>query len=102
MNPRLQDWFGVPGDSSIRGYLPGKEGFKAPPDWFALRRDGTRDEFMARMTSTGMIAHFVARVAAMNDGRTPASTTRAGNDCLRPPGGTHKASPMPRATPIAA
>ncbi len=64
MNPRMHQWFGVPADSSIRDYLPGKEVFKQHPEWFALRRDGTRDEHMACMTSTGMIAHFVARVKA--------------------------------------
>jgi len=64
MNPQMQDCFGLPGDSSIRGYLPGKEEFKAHPEWFALRRDGTRDENMVCMSSTGMIAHFVARVKA--------------------------------------
>ena len=58
------EWFGVPGDGSIRNYLPGKEEFKAHPEWFALRRDGTRDENMACMTSAGMIAHFVERVKA--------------------------------------
>ncbi|HMC27784.1 MAG TPA: DUF4838 domain-containing protein [Verrucomicrobiae bacterium] len=64
MNPKMQDWFGVPGDSSIRGYMPGKEVFKAHPDWFALKRDGARDQNMVCMTSTGMIGHFVARVKA--------------------------------------
>ncbi len=64
MNPRMQEWFGVPGDSSIRGYMPPKETVKEHPDWFALRRDGSRDENMPCMTSTGMIAHFVARVKA--------------------------------------
>ena len=64
MNPRMQDWFGVPGDGSIRNYMPPKEAVKAHPDWFALQRDGRRDEHMACMTSTGMIAHFVARVKA--------------------------------------
>jgi hypothetical protein len=54
MNPRMHDWFGVPGDSSIRGYMPGKEDFKAHPEWFALQRDGQRDEHMPCLTSTGM------------------------------------------------
>ena len=50
MNPKMQDWFGVPGDSSIRGYMPGKEVFKAHPDWFALQRDGqdVKQEFRFR------------------------------------------------------
>jgi hypothetical protein len=64
MNPRMQQWFGVPGDGSIRNYIPGKEEFKAHPEWFALTRDGKRDEHMACMSSTGMIAYFVARVKA--------------------------------------
>jgi hypothetical protein len=64
MNPRLHQWVGVPSDSSIRDYLPGREVFREHPDWFAARRDGTRDEHMACMTSPGMIAHFVARVKA--------------------------------------
>jgi hypothetical protein len=37
---------------------------KLHPDWFALRRDGTRDENMPCMTSTNMIAWFVERVKA--------------------------------------
>jgi hypothetical protein len=64
MNPRMHKFFGVPGDSSIREYMPNKEVFKAHPDWFALKRDGTRDEHMVCMTSTGMVSHFVARVKA--------------------------------------
>lgn len=64
LNPRLQQWVGVPGDSSIRNYLPPKETFKAHPEWYALRRDGSRDEHMVCMTSTGMVAHFVQRVKA--------------------------------------
>jgi hypothetical protein len=64
MNPVMQEWFGLPGDSSIRGYLPGKGQFAAHPEWFALRRDGTRDEYMVCMSSTGMISHFVARIKA--------------------------------------
>src|SRR5436190_3610278 len=64
MNPKMHSWFGVPGDGSIRGYMPGKEVFKEHPDWFALTHDGKRDENMACMTSTGMIAHFVAKVKA--------------------------------------
>ena len=64
MNPRMQDWFGVPGDSSIRSYMPGPEDFKAHPEWFALQRDGKRDPHMPCLTSTGMVAHFVGRVKA--------------------------------------
>ncbi len=63
MNPRMQEWFGVPGDGSVRGYMP-KDLVKLHPDWFALRRDGTRDENMPCMTSTNMIAWFVERVKA--------------------------------------
>jgi hypothetical protein len=64
MNPRMHRWFGVPADSSIRDYLPGTDEFKAHPEWFALQRDGHRDEHMPCLTSTGMVAHFVARVKA--------------------------------------
>ncbi len=63
MNPRMQEWTGVPGDSSVRGYMP-KDQVNTHPDWFALRRDGTRDENMPCMTSTNMIAWFVERVKA--------------------------------------
>ncbi|MGA2864106.1 MAG: DUF4838 domain-containing protein [Verrucomicrobiota bacterium] len=64
MNPRMQEWFGVPGDSSLRNYLPDQQEFQKHPEWFALRRDGTRDEHMACMTSTGMIACVAGRVKA--------------------------------------
>ena len=64
MNPRMHEWFGVPGDSSIRGYMPDKDQFKLHPEWFALQHDGQRDEHMACMSSTGMVAHFVERVKA--------------------------------------
>jgi hypothetical protein len=63
MNPRMQEWFGVPGDGSVRGYMP-RDQVKLHPDWFALRRDGTRDENMPCMTSTNMIAWFVEKVKA--------------------------------------
>jgi len=55
----MQDWFGVPGDSSIRGYMPGEADFKAHPKWFALQRDGQRDAHMPCLTSTGMIAQQI-------------------------------------------
>jgi hypothetical protein len=41
-DPRREQWFGVPGDSSIRECLS-KELFQQHPDWFALKRDGTRE-----------------------------------------------------------
>lgn len=61
MNPRSPEVFGVPGDGSISGYLPQKQ-FTDHPDWFALRRDGTRDKEHPCMTSEGMIKHFVERI----------------------------------------
>jgi hypothetical protein len=63
MNPRSQDVFGVPGDGSISGYLPQKQ-FADHPDWFALKKDGTRDKDHPCMTSEGMIKHFVERIKA--------------------------------------
>jgi len=64
MNPRATDAaFGVPGDSSIQGYLP-KDQFATHPDWFALQRDGTRTNSHPCTTSEGMIQHFVNRVKA--------------------------------------
>lgn len=60
-NPRIQKWVGVPGDSSLREYLPHDQ-FKAHPNWFALQRDGKRDENMACMTSQGMIDYMVGRL----------------------------------------
>jgi len=64
MNPRATTAaFGVPGDSSVQGYLP-KEQFAAHPDWFALQRDGTRSNSHPCTTSEGMIRHFVERVKA--------------------------------------
>ncbi|GMU21064.1 MAG: hypothetical protein AMXMBFR13_11580 [Phycisphaerae bacterium] len=59
MNDRATDIaFGVPGDSSIQGFLP-KEQFKDHPEWFALQRDGTRSIGHPCTTSEGMIQHFV-------------------------------------------
>ena len=63
MNPRSQDVFGVPGDGSISGYLPEKQ-FADHPDWFALKKDGTRDKDHPCMTSEDMIKHFVERIKA--------------------------------------
>ncbi|HZO90665.1 MAG TPA: DUF4838 domain-containing protein [Chthonomonadaceae bacterium] len=61
MNPRMASWVGVPGDGSLFNFLPHEE-FKAHPDWFALRRDGSRDDHMVCMTSPGMIAWFIERL----------------------------------------
>jgi len=62
MNPRATEIaFGVPGDSSVQGYLP-KDQFAAHPDWFALQRDGTRTNSHPCTTSEGMIGHFVERI----------------------------------------
>jgi hypothetical protein len=64
MNPRaITLAFGVPGDSSVQGYLP-KDQFAAHPDWFALQRDGTRSNSHPCTTSEGMIRHIVQRVKA--------------------------------------
>ncbi len=64
MNPRATDAaFGVPGDSSVQGYLP-KDQFAAHPDWFALQRDGTRTSSHPCTTSEEMIQHFVNRIKA--------------------------------------
>jgi len=64
MNPRATDVaFGVPGDSSVQGYLP-KDQFAAHPDWFALERDGKRTHSHPCTTSEGMIQHFVSRIKA--------------------------------------
>ena len=49
LNPRSAEWVGMPGDSSIQAYMP-KEKLKDYPEWFALRRDGTRDPNMPCMT----------------------------------------------------
>jgi hypothetical protein len=62
MNPRATNAaFGVPGDSSVQGYLP-KDQFAAHPDWFAMQRDGTRTSSHPCTTSEGMIQHFVSRI----------------------------------------
>jgi hypothetical protein len=64
MNDRATDIaFGVPGDSSVSGYLP-KDQFKDHPDWFALQRDGTRSIGHPCTTSEGMIQHFVDFIKA--------------------------------------
>ena len=64
MNPRATDAaFGVPGDSSVQGYLP-KDQFAIHPDWFALNRDGTRSQTHPCTTSEGMIQYFVGRIKA--------------------------------------
>jgi hypothetical protein len=40
-NPEGVGWFGVPGDSSLNGYVP-KDKIKEHPEWFALQPDGSR------------------------------------------------------------
>jgi hypothetical protein len=42
MNPRSSDWFGVPADSSLYGWLP-HDKVRENPEWFALQPDGTRN-----------------------------------------------------------
>ena len=49
MNPRSPDWFGVPSDGSLVGYLP-KDQVKTHPEWFALQPDGTRNANMPCMS----------------------------------------------------
>ncbi len=61
MNPEAESHFGVPGDSSVSGYLP-KDQFKAHPEWFALLPDGTRSIGHPCMTSEGMINYFAERI----------------------------------------
>ncbi len=64
MNPQATEAaFGVPGDSSVSGYLP-KDQFKDHPEWFALQRDGTRSIGHPCTTSEGMIQHFVSFIKA--------------------------------------
>jgi len=63
MNPDSAAWAGVPGDSSVRKYMPTDQ-FEAHPEWFALRRDGTRNPHMPCMTNPEMIQHFVERCKA--------------------------------------
>ena len=48
MNPRSVFWFGIPGDSSLRTYMP-KDQVEAHPEWFALQPNGTRFEYMPCM-----------------------------------------------------
>lgn len=63
MNPDVQDAFGVPADGSIKRYLP-KNGMAEHPDWYAVKRDGTRDPDHPCTTSEGMIQSIVGRVKA--------------------------------------
>jgi len=49
LNPRSPDWFGVPGDGSLVGYLP-KDQLKEHPEWFALQPDGSRNPSLPCMT----------------------------------------------------
>ena len=63
MNPRSHEVFGVPSDGSVSRYLP-ETLFAEHPDWFALKKDGTRDKDHPCMTSEGMIKHFVERIKA--------------------------------------
>ncbi len=63
LNPRMARWVGVPGDGTLADLLP-KDQFKAHPDWFAMRKDGSRDDHMACMTSPGMIEAMVERLKA--------------------------------------
>jgi len=63
MNPRCHEFFGVPSDGSVKKYLPDDQ-FEAHPEWFALKRDGTRNRDHPCTTSEEMIEHFVERVKA--------------------------------------
>ncbi len=63
LNPESVEVFGVPGDSSVGGFLP-KDRFKDHPEWFALQRDGTRSVGHPCTTSEGMIRHFVDFIKA--------------------------------------
>jgi len=49
LNPRSPDWFGVPGDGSLVGYLP-RDQVKQHPEWFALQPDGSRNANLPCMT----------------------------------------------------
>jgi len=49
LNPRSPDWFGVPGDGSLAGYLP-RDQVKEHPEWFALQPDGSRNPNLPCMT----------------------------------------------------
>jgi len=49
MNTRSAEWFGVPGDGSLNGYLP-KDKINEHPEWFALQPDGTRNPNMPCMS----------------------------------------------------
>jgi hypothetical protein len=49
LNPRGIEWFGLPGDGSLAGYLP-KDQVKAHPVWFALQPDSSRNPNLPCMT----------------------------------------------------
>jgi hypothetical protein len=63
MNPRIQQWFGVPGDGSVNNYLP-KDQFDAHPEMFAMSRDGGREKSTPCMTNPDMINSMIERVKA--------------------------------------
>jgi len=56
-----RSWLGVPGDGSVISLLP-KDQFEEHPDWFALRRDGSRSVQMPCMTSPGMIDYLANKI----------------------------------------
>jgi hypothetical protein len=49
MNPSSPQWFGIPIDGTLAGYLP-KDKINEHPEWFALQPDGSRSPTMNCMT----------------------------------------------------
>ncbi len=72
MNPDRNDFFFVPGDSSVRNVLD-SERVKEKPELFALRPDGTRDEYYPNLTNPDtvrMVADNVKAWFRQNPGAT--------------------------------
>ena len=55
MNPRMQQWFGVPGDSSIREYLPKPDAFKAHPTWKKMKDDPQYADTVSKIANSFLV-----------------------------------------------
>ena len=66
MSPRsvngLSDYFGLPGDSSVRAFMPPPAMMEEHPEMFALNADGSRNAHLPNMTSEATIQWFADKI----------------------------------------